>query len=416
MKLKSCFLITLMVCAMFACSNDEVPGEKTITPSVPNATLELVAQTKSGTGLKATKADPVQDRTTWDYAVKKLTVAVFNAGAYNENGVGEDKLVAVFSGDFTKLQDSYQVSGMALQAGKINVLVLANLSDENIKQLQASASASTNNERMTLDDVLALSISLDNEKPENGLTMKSTLLKELELVEGNNCIGFKDEETPDGYTNIYNKEISLTRVIAAIHLNSLTVSTQYAIDCDNIIVNRIFVANVKGDASILGEKDIDAKDNSYWAGAHADELGVYKKYKAVLKSNLCQEITKEDLKEMTPIAPGSEWAGTAKTFFVYPNTTGGEGCYTLLIVEATYNYNDGRKPETRFYRVPVNHKDFGGDKDQSTTLVRSNYKYLIDLTVGVGSPIPYGDPVEAHVSATIKVVDWDVIEIDQPVD
>lgn len=401
---------------MFACSNDEVPGEKTITPSVPNATLELIAQTKSGSGLKATKADPVQDRTTWDYAVKKLTVAVFNAGAYTENGVEEDKLVAVFSGDFTKNQDSYQVSGMALQAGKVKVLVLANLSDENIKQLQASAGASTNAERMTLDGVLALPISLDGENDKDGLTMKCLLPETLTLLEGKNCIGFEKGKEPEGYNNIYDKEVKLTRVIAAIHLNSLTVSTQYAIDCDNIIVNRVFVANVKGDASISGEKDIDAKDNSYWAGAHADELGVYKKYKAVLNLDLCQEITKEDLKEMTPIAPGSEWAGTAKTFFVYPNTTGGEGCYTLLIVEAIYNYNDERKPETRFYRVPVNHKYFGGDKDQSTTLVRSNYKYLIDLTVGVGSPIPYGDPVEAHVSATVKVVDWDVIEIEGSVD
>lgn len=78
MKLKSCFLVTLMVCIMFSCSNDDVPGIKTITPSVPDATLELVAQTKSKGGLRATGTENENvDRSTWDYAVKNMTVAIF---------------------------------------------------------------------------------------------------------------------------------------------------------------------------------------------------------------------------------------------------------------------------------------------------------------------------------------------------
>lgn len=415
MKLKSCFLVTLMVCIMFSCSNDDVPGIKTITPSVPDATLELVAQTKSKGGLRATGAENENvDRSTWDYAVKNMTVAIFNAGAYDENGVGDNKLVAVFSKGFDAVEDSYQVSGIGLQSGKVHVLVLANLSAVNQQKILNSVTSSNDKDRMTYEQVLALPVSLDNENSTNGLTMKSEVLKELELAPGNNCIGFTTETTPEGYTEIYGSEIKLTRVIAAIHLNKLSVIDKKENNCQNIVVKSIYLANVKGEAFISGEKKLEAKDGSYWAGAYADEVGPYKLYKATLKNGLlCQNITDNDVEGKTPIKPGNVWEGTANTFFVYPNATTEKGCNTLLIVEATYNYNDGTAPKTRFYRVPVNHKDFGGT---SPLLVSSNYKYLIDLSVGVGSPIPYDDPQDAHISAKVTVAAWDVINIEQPVD
>lgn len=415
MKLKSCFLVTLMVCAMFSCSNDDVPEVKTITAGIPDATLELAVQTKSKGGLRATKGDnDAVDRSTWDYAVKNMTVAIFNAGAYTENGVGDKKLVAVFSKGFDTVADSYQVSGMGLQSGKVHVLVLANLSAANQQKLLASVASSNDADRMTYDEVLALPVSLDNENATNGLTMKSEVLTNLTLAVGNNCIGFTGDTKPEGYTEIYGKEIKLTRVIAAIHLNSLSVINKTENNCQDIVVKNIFLANVKGDASILGEVALEAKDGSYWAGAYANEIGPYKEYKATLKNSLlCQNVADDDVSGKTPIEPGNAWAGTSNTFLVYPNTTGGEGCYTLLIVEATYNYNDDSASQTRFYRVPVNHKDFGGS---SPYLVSPNYKYLIDLQVGIGSPIPYDDPQDAHISAKVTVAAWDVINIDQPVD
>lgn len=410
MKLKSCFLVTLMVCIMFSCSNDDVPGVKTITASVPNATLELAAQTKSR-GTKASDAD-AQGRTTWDYEVKNMTVAVFNKGAYTDNGVTDGRLVAVFTQSFSGKQDSYEVSGMGLQDGQVDVLVLANLSEKNQQKIFASVASNMDDDRMTVDEVLALPISLDEEISENGLTMKSELLKNLWIVEGKNCIGYNEDDVPTGYTGIYNKEVKLSRVIAAIYLKSLKVTDKKSNNCGNIVVKNIFLANVKGKATIAGEKDLEAKDNSYWAGAYENELGAYKKYKAVLKTNLLQAVVGNS-NESTPIVPGGTWAGTANTFYVYPNTTGGEGCNTLLIVEATYNYNDGSSPETRFYRVPVNHKEFNGGDPY---LVNSNYKYLIELEVGVGSPIPYDDLQDAHIGVKVTVAPWDVIIIEEPVD
>lgn len=414
MKLKSCFLVTLMVCAMFSCSNDDVPEVKTITAGIPDATLELAVQTKSKGGLRATKGDnDAVDRSTWDYAVKNMTVAIFNAGAYTENGVSENKLVAVFSKGFDTVADSYQVSGMGLQSGPVHVLVLANLSAANQQKLLASVASSNDADRMTYDEVLALPVSLDNENATNGLTMKSGVLTNLTLAAGNNCIGFTEATKPEGYTEIYKKEIKLTRLIAAIHLNSLSVINKPENNCQDIVVNKIYLANVKGEALISGEKELEAEDGAYWAGAYTEEVGPYKLYKATSKKYLCQEIAVSDVDGKTPIEPGGDWIGAANTFFVYPNIMGGEGCNTLLIVEATYNYNDGSAPQTRFYRVPVNHKDFGGS---SPYLVSSNYKYLIDLKVGIGSPIPYDDPQDAHISAKVTVAAWDVININQPVD
>ena len=45
MKLKSYFLITLIVCAFFSCSDNDDPVSLAITPVVPDATLSLAVQT-----------------------------------------------------------------------------------------------------------------------------------------------------------------------------------------------------------------------------------------------------------------------------------------------------------------------------------------------------------------------------------
>lgn len=45
MKLKSCFLITLIACAFFSCSDNDDPVDPTITPVIPDATLSLAVRT-----------------------------------------------------------------------------------------------------------------------------------------------------------------------------------------------------------------------------------------------------------------------------------------------------------------------------------------------------------------------------------
>ncbi|MCD7848482.1 MAG: hypothetical protein LUH63_01360 [Parabacteroides sp.] len=97
MKLKSCFLLMLIVCAFFSCSDNDEPVNLTITPVVPDATLSLAVQTD---GRVKTKGGFIEDgagKITWDYQVKTLTAVVFNNGAYNAENVGVGTLAALFT-------------------------------------------------------------------------------------------------------------------------------------------------------------------------------------------------------------------------------------------------------------------------------------------------------------------------------
>ena len=217
MKLKSYFLITLIVCAFFSCSDNDDPVSLAITPVVPDATLSLAVQTDNRVKTKGgfIDDDVTGTTTTWDCQVKTLTAVVFNDGAYSDNNIRVGTIAALFTHNYENPTSAPVIEGEVM-SGKVNLLLIANLDADVLDQLTASVNSTVSSARLTVADVLKLATPLSSETKEKGLTMSSEVLN-VELVAGTNFVGFgeKGTITVEGYgagTEIYgNNPVELTR-------------------------------------------------------------------------------------------------------------------------------------------------------------------------------------------------------------
>lgn len=442
-----------MVCAFFSCSdNDDQPVDLTIKPVIPEATLSLAVQTDA----KAkTKGGFIQEENAlWDSQVKTMTAVVFNNGAYNESNVPVGSLAAVFSRSYETGDVSQQIEGSDLPAGKVHILLLANLEQSIINQLLANAATTTANQRLTYDQVQALTSNLTAENESKGLTMSSNLIQ-VELVPGLNYIGFKEnttvpvEYTPEGCvagTEIWGKgAIDLVRSVASIRVVSI-VFPKYPDpenkDFENIsfTLKEVFVVNVKSTACLNGDEvDPTNLDGGYASTYYLaptnykDETGALKFGSATGYDNLFATLSfGEGGSTLTADNTGNgSWANEetmAKMIspcYVYPNQNGQTDVdanknHTVLVLKADYTSSLGPQKD-RYYAVIVNDTRLGGsvsgDPGKTNVRIQRNTKYNIELQVlGSGSDKPFDPAAFAHVAAQIKVANWNVIEIDQPVD
>lgn len=143
MKLKSYFLLSIVVGMTFACSSDEnVPEVEVFTP---DATLSLATVADEKTLTKAeeeTNIDP-------ENAINTLHVMVF----YSNGTLQTDRVVSNCS----------QVEELEVQSGTVKILVLANAETEE-------------GQFGTLTKALAYQRSLDKETLSNGFSMSSKLI------------------------------------------------------------------------------------------------------------------------------------------------------------------------------------------------------------------------------------------------
>lgn len=116
-------------------------------------------------------------------------------------------------------------------------------------------------------------------------------------------------------------------------------------------------------------------------------------------------------------------------FYVYENYHTEGSPRTLLIVKGDYTYEPvekGKKVtlEDRFYAVTINKEGesqvMSGGNLQGTpdhNYVKRNNIYYVNLTVkGPGSDSSYDIQEAAHMSALVKVKDWDVVDQNEEVD
>lgn len=116
-------------------------------------------------------------------------------------------------------------------------------------------------------------------------------------------------------------------------------------------------------------------------------------------------------------------------FYVYENYHNEKDPRTLLIVKGDYTYEpvkEGEKVtlEDRYYAITINKEgesqvmedsDLGGAPDH--VYIKRNNIYNINLTVkGPGSDTPYDIQNTAHMSALVKVKNWDVVNQEEEVD
>lgn len=459
MKLKSCFLLMLMVCAFFSCSDNDDPVNLTITPVVPDATLSLAVQTDNRVKTKGgfIDDDNAGTKPTWDFEVRKLTAVIFNNGAYpDESNIPAGGIAAIFTQTYENPTDETVIEG-EVKSGDIHLLLIANLDPSVLQKLTNSVNSSNPQDRLTVADVLKLATPLSSETKDNGLTMSSEVLP-LELVAGINFVGFgeKGEITVPSYgtgTEVYgDKPVVLTRTVAAIKLNGVLLPE--IPDSENpeyknvsFTLDSVFVANVKSTAGIGTYSNVTtieqsplidgAFDPTYYLAPekYALHTGTYKTGDAKGDDSMLRVL---DQPQVINAKPGTNEQTTTLDWtnniippcYVYPNQDGetdvtGKNNYTLLVLRGSYTYKIGDSaPVTennRYYTVIINDNSQGGtisgDEGKTNVHIQRNTKYNVTVQIlGSGSNDPFTPAAFAHVAAQVKVADWNVIEIDQDVD
>lgn len=458
MKLKSCFLITLIACAFFSCSDNDDPVDPTITPVIPDATLSLAVRTD---GIKTKGGfidnDVTGTEITWDKKVNTLTAVIFNNGAYNGNNMKVGSIAALFTQNYADPTSETVIDG-EVKSGGVNLLLIANLDADVLKTLTNSVNSTNADSRLTIEQVVALATPLSSETKGNGLTMSSAVLP-LELVPGINFVGFgtKGTLTVEGYgsgTEVYgDKAVELVRTVAAINLKGVLLPETP--DAGNpeyknvsFTLDSVFVANVKSTAGIgtYGEvKTIEQSpmadgtlDPAYYRAPEnfASYVGTYKTGEAKGDNSMLRVLdpvqTIEARTGTNANTAALDWENTSVLVppcYVYPNRNGETGVegkqnYTLLVLRGTYRYKIGNNEITendRYYTVLVNDLSQGGtitgDEGKTDVRIQRNTKYNVAVQIlGSGSDDPFSPAAFAHVAAQVRVADWNVIEIDEEVD
>lgn len=458
MKLKSCFLITLMVCAFFSCSDNDDPVNLTITPVVPDATLSLAVRTNDRVETKGGFIDDDANLKpkdiTWDFQVKTLTAVIFNNGAYDEANIPTGGIAAIFTQNYADPTDKPIIEG-EVKSGNIQLLLIANLQSDVLSTLTSSVNDPIAANRLKVKDVLELTTDLYAEGKDKGLTMSSDV-EPLEIKSGINFIGFGKAGpiTVEGIgtgTEIYGPTpIDLVRTVAAINL----VGVQLPETPDpkkpeyknvSFTLDSVFVANVKSTAGIGTDKDagVTSIEQSALKGntlnpdyylapvKYVNQTGKLKTGKAKGDDSMLRILSTPEEITVNSGTTDLNWENKTAVApcYVYPNQIGETGVatsknYTLLVLRGTYKYSIFGKEETepnRYFTVIVNDDSLGGtitgETGKTNVHIQRNTKYNVTVQIlGSGSDKAFDPAAFAHVSAQVKVADWNVIEIIEEVD
>ena len=339
MKLKSYFLLSIVVGMTFACSSDEnVPEVEVFTP---DATLSLAAVADGKSLTKAGEGDG--ENIDQEDAINSLHVMVF----YADGNLQIDKVVA-----------TNRVEDLDVQSGAVKILVLAN--------------AGTREKQFgTLKEALVYQRALDNENENenNGYSMSSRLI-EATLDEGKHNIFGEIKDFSDHMPNVSKdgNNIKLTRHIAQINLKSVSVKSDNG--KASFVIDSVFMANVKGyslmaansteEWGMVESKGAPEGNFLWWYGQYENEYwnGEYKTIEdGLLKADLLGfNANKRKVTSSSPWKPETGQLACGKSFIVYENMVDAvkPGQRTLLVLKGTYTDDNGRVEENRFYTIPVN--------------------------------------------------------------
>lgn len=398
MKLKSYFLLSIVVGMAFACSSDEnVPEVEVFTP---DATLSLAAVAD---GKSLTKAGEGENIDQEEDAIKSLHVMVFYAGG----NLQVDKVVAATN----------RVENLDVQSGAVKILVLAN-------------AGTRENQFGTLEKALAYQRALDNEGGTNGYSMSSRLI-ETTLDEGKHNIFGNIEDFPGHMPNVSKEgnDIKLTRHIAQINLTSVSVKSDKG--NASFVIDSVFVANVKGyslmaansteEWGAVESEEAPKGESLWWYGQYENNYwnGEYKTIEGgLLKADLLGfDANGLTVNSSSPWRPDKGQLACGKSFIVYENMTAATdpGQRTLLVLKGTYTDDNGKVEKDRFYTISVNDPNRGytlteGDDAPKHNFVKRNYRYNISLSINSsGSDRPYDPVTEACMNVAVEVASWEVI-------
>lgn len=478
MRLTNCFLpiLALFCLGLPACSgsDDIIPGEK--EPLAPekkyDAVFSMAIQQnhKNDTDTKAADDTESYNWKSYDY-ITNLNLIVFDANeqlvAFKETKVPE--------GDASAF-GIRETDTLHVPSGRVKVLVLANVDiAPELKKMGTSLRDFTAL-RGTLKQEVVGKLSMSSDLLTFDLRTGWNFAG-FGSQKGNTTVTYKDN--PVQGLELTGQPVKLVRNISSVFLYGLSLKPALDFKGYGKVefhLKSLFLANVKTVSQIFdpagdkwGSVEVPSSEVKWASGAFDDVTGGLKENQADLWNSLFYDfmnppadvaaynelyfylkgfwnsvfqngglIDGRDLQgNLAPIrlicepqadiATFNHSAGggipVGVNFYVYENKRE-EDDHTLMVVCGDYTYTPvkGQPPVTlknRYYTIAVNKDGKNEDANSETkhTYIRKNYQYSIVLTVaGPGSDKPYDKLSTAHVSAQIKVRDWDEVNMDPSVD
>ena len=236
MRFKRYILLSLVLCGLVACSDDntiEIPE----APVLEKAQLALAIKSEKGAMTKAG-----EEATPTDADVNTLTVGVFGTGWSMVYTVSGEYITTSTNTDVT----TQEIGPKEVYAGAAEVVVVANAS-ANVQAALANAG--------TKDAFLATVIKLEEETLKKGLTMSSEVLTVTLVANTTNCIGYStkqgDDITVGGQAGkeIYGAgPVRLVRDVASIALASAEIDNLNNANyiSKDFVLKEVFIASAKG--------------------------------------------------------------------------------------------------------------------------------------------------------------------------
>lgn len=432
MKPISYILSLASVCILFACGSEDTP-DNVLPPVIePDATLSLLVNTGEKAQLKAMTKSGDTDLSVDDNKIVRLTVAVFNAGAYDGHDMGA--LETIKTETAVSGQSISQVENVEVKSGPVKVLILANAPESLLNEFKTVTEGK--GDFSTIKDFLGEKAKTTGLENEINVTASSELYDITAQRGMVNCMGYTQEEVSGkngvsvSPTALGGNAVPLYRNVSRVLLNKIIFKPKSEYIDASLAIEGIYVANAKSQSYLASEikgrgsvevADI-AADDFYWCGAFADVAGALKEGKAQEVANLFYAPIGVTLDSDYKTHEGVGDVPIGRPFYIYQNQTGKN--HTLLIVYGTFKYklneNDSEyQTQQSFYTVIVNEPGKGsfGSGSEEHDYVTRNFNYNIELTIsGSGSTEPYDKAISSNLSASVKVLPWNVKIIHEDVE
>lgn len=416
MKLQNLIYATMVACAFSACSNDD-------DPNIPDPAQELDATLtvafnavgNNGSGLRSlTKADGDNQFNT----IKKIGIAVFNAGAMN-GAIAENGLIS-YSVREKASADIDTTACISAKSGSVKVLVVANPTDDMFTNKTDYAGF--------LDAISESAINKES-------LLMSSAVRTVTLEKGRNTIAtnastvFKTETDADNSGHVASTEnIKVYRNVARIEVPKITVDPREGFGkgkTAKFTLTAIYASQVRNSVMVFG----DASEWCKVVNASADLTAGEAIYNAGDETypNYMKTFTTNNTVEYGTGKDGYLDFPSDKTMlFVYDNsseTAIDKASATRLVIRGTYEYTtDGgatSKSENAYWTTIINNgTPQGGSGDFAVHCgVLRNVKYLVSVKItGPGSTSEDPDGNAASLTANLEVVNWGVVNYDPDID
>lgn len=439
MKLRNLFLASLAVCTMASCSKDDdgISG-----PQEVDAYLSFASTTDVMTRASVAGADDAGNGK--EAKIRSLTAYVFDTSTdnkyviskhvslegsgeegedYNVAGEDEDKSITSIKAIHVKVAKPATDGGYSSTTFK--VVLLANTEYYNDVTKLADLKGKTTQYITSLNAKEVGSSYLPMHSPEltvGGLKPSSDTEHFMNWYNGASCTSVpaagKDGHGGDDPTTGVTK-VTMTRSIARVQLVSLDADFSALESAGKTIkfdVTSVFLANVRANASVMGEENTEA---AFYRGAPEsfDELQFLIALNSDVDGALMADYSNKSL--TTAGDPLTDWnfdkyinANSPGSIKGIPFTTNDDGTYTRGEGDGAYqtrliiagNYYDGNQSKgTRYFHIPLKLVSNAGN-------VASNKFFKISATItGEGSPNPDEILENACINFNIEVADWKVV-------